>query len=105
ARAQDRAQLSFENVDVLEAKTNGAPAEERIHLIAHIDYARGKFVTTEIERADDERVQLYLFGNFSIRLVLLFFARERVAIYEKKLGAIKPNAFGAVFSNGLDVAW
>jgi len=36
---------------------------------------------------------------------LLLFARERVAIHEKKLSPIKPDAFGAVFRDGFHVGW
>src|SRR5438876_9654825 len=92
ARAQDRAQLSFEDVDVLQTKTNGAPTEEWIQLVADIDGGDGEFVATEIERANDQRVWLHLLGHFSIRLVLFLFARERIAIYKQKLGSIKANA-------------
>src|SRR6266851_6030127 len=103
-RAQDGAQLSFEDVDVLQTKTNGAPTEEWIQLVADIDGADSEFVATEIERANDQRVWLHLLGHFSIRLVLFLFARERIAIHKQKLGSIKANAFGAVFRNCIDVA-
>ena len=104
ARAQDRAQLCFKDVDVLQTETNGAPAEERIQLIAHIDCADGKFVATEIEGANDERVWFDLLSDFSIRFVLLLFARQRIAIHEKKFSPVKSDSFGAVFRDRLNVA-
>src|SRR5438128_2757092 len=102
-RAQDGAQLSFEDVDVLQTKTNGAPTEEWIQLVADIDGADSKFVAAKVERANDERVWLHPFGHSSISLVLFLFARQGVAIHEKKLSPIKSNAFGTVFGDGLDV--
>ena len=97
--------MRLEDVDVLETKTNGAPTEERIQFIADIDYARGKLITAEIKRANDERVRLHLLGHFSIRFVLFLFARERVAIHKKKFSAIEPDPFSAVFGNRFHVAW
>ena len=96
--------MGLEDVDVLETKTNGAPAKKGIQFVADVDRADGELVATEVEGTNDERVWLHLLGHFSIGLVLFLFARERIAIHKEKLGPIKPNAFGAVFRNGVDVA-
>src|SRR5947199_1695644 len=94
----------MEGRDVIEAETTGAPARKGVRFVAHVDRSDGEPVATEIEGTNDERVWLHLLGHFSIGLVLFLFARERIAIHEEKLGPIKPNAFGAVFRNGVDVA-
>src|SRR4029077_17478425 len=91
-------------VDVLETKTNGAPAKKGIQFVANIDRADGELVAAEIDVANVERFWFTLLGHFSIGLVLFLFARERIAIHKEKLGPVKPNAFGAVFRNGVDVA-
>src|ERR1043166_9756245 len=88
ARANDRAQLRFEDVDVLETKTNCPPAEKRIEFVTDIDRSNRELVAAEIERANNERIRVNPLGDFSVSLVLLFFARQRVAIHEKKFSSI-----------------
>src|SRR5262249_46192443 len=52
AGAQNRPQLRFENLGMFEAKPNGAPPQERIKLVAHVDPARD-LVPPEVEGSNN----------------------------------------------------
>src|SRR4029077_16358300 len=96
AGPQNRAQLRFENLDVLQAKPNGAPAEERIKLVAGIARSRRALVAPQVECSNNERSRSDALRDFSICFVLKVLARERAPVQIKKLGAIKSDSFGAV---------
>ena len=80
---------------MFEAKTNGAPAQKRIELVAHIDSA-GDFVAAKIECSDDKRMWSDRFGDAPVCLILLFLARQGIAIEIKKLSPIQPDSLRAV---------
>src|SRR5438477_11355435 len=80
---------------MLEAKADGAPTQKRIKFVADIDSA-GDLVAAKIECSNDERMGPDRFGDAPIRLVLLLFARQGIAIERKKFGAIQPDSPCAV---------
>jgi len=96
--------LRFENLDVVQAETNGAPAEERIELVAGIDRSRRELITAKVERANNERIGSDALRDFSIFFVLKVLAWERAPVQIKKLGAIKSDPFGTVGRDRFDVA-
>ena len=53
AGAKNGAQLCLKNVNVLEAKPDGTPTQERIHLISHIHAARRKLVSAKVKSSDN----------------------------------------------------
>src|ERR1700730_13900550 len=59
----NRAKLRFENIDVLETKTNGAPAQEWIQLVAYVGRADGQFIATQIERPNNQRIGMHPFSD------------------------------------------
>ena len=102
AGAQDGAELGAEHFRLREAEPDGAPAEERIHLLRQLQ-VRGKFVAAQIERADDDRMRFQRGGDLAINFVLVLLARQAVAVDEQKFRAEQPDAFRAVGDDGFDV--
>ena len=74
AGAENGAQLRFEDIDVLETKTDGAPAKKRIQLVANIDRPGCQLITAEVECANDQRMRQDLLCHFAICFVLLLLA-------------------------------
>ncbi len=85
-----------------EAEPDGAPAEKRIHLLRELQ-VRGEFVAAQIERADDDRMRFQRGGDLPVNFVLLFLARQAVAVDEQKFRAEQADAFRAVGDDGFDV--
>ena len=69
-RPQDGAELSAKEGAFLQAKANGAPAEERVQFLWH-PKVRDEFVAAQIERADDNRIRLQRRGHLTVCLILL----------------------------------
>ena len=80
AGTQDSAQLRFENVLILETKPDRAPAEEWVQLISDVCHTLGKFIATQIECANNERIRADLLSNASISFVLLLLRRQSFAV-------------------------
>src|SRR6266704_5652095 len=59
--AQDGAELHFEDFPMLQTKPDCTPSQDWIHLIPRFDRARD-LITTEIERANDQRVRQHAPG-------------------------------------------
>ena len=102
AGANDRAQLRFEDVGILETKTNGPLAQERIQLIIRAHRSR-HLVAPQIKGPNDQRMRANLFRHFSIGRVLLLFTREGRAIQVEKFRPIKANAFRSIARGGFHV--
>src|SRR5438874_11154382 len=97
--------MSFEKIKVIETKTNGAPTEETIQLIAEIHGSGGKLVPTEIKCSNDQRIGPDALRDVSISFVLFILCRQRVAVQIQELRAIKADSFCAVGCNSIDIIW
>src|SRR4029453_18955199 len=80
-----------------EAEAHGAQSECRIRRDARESLERlVLLIGAEIERADRDRLVLHSLGHRAVRLELLVFGRQRIAIEEQELRAEKTNAGGTV---------
>ena len=86
AGAEDGAELGAEQFRLREAEPDRAPAEKRIDLLRELQM-RGKFVAAQIKRADDDGLRFQRGGDFAIDFVLVFLARQAVAVDEQKFRA------------------
>src|SRR5207248_3904882 len=97
-------QLRLEDFRMLEAKADGAPTQKRIKFVADID-SPGDLVAAKIECSNDERMRPDRFSDAPIRLILLLFARQGIAIEIKKFGAIQPDSLRAVSRDARNIVW
>ena len=102
ARPQDGAELRAEQVLLLEAESDGAPSEERVHLLRHV-HVREQLVAAKIERADDHRVRRERLGHLAVGRELFLLARQVAAVDEQKLGAKQADAGRAALEDALDI--
>ena len=102
AGAKDGAKLDAKDLAFLQTEADGAPAQERIHLLGHLQMGE-ELVPAQIERADDDGLRFEGGGDPAIGLNLFLFARERVAIDEEIFGAEQPDALGAAGDDAVGV--
>ena len=102
AGPQDGAELRAEQVLLLEAEPDGAPAEERIHLLGDVD-VREQLVAAEIERADDHRGRRERLGHPPVGGELFLLVRQVAAVDEQELGAKQADAGRAALQDTLDI--
>src|SRR6202022_4097775 len=97
--AQQRTKLCLEQLGLVEAHPDGAPAEEwiRIRWIP----ANRKLVASDIEGADHHRPSSKCFDDMPVGLILLLFVRHRRPAYHEELRAHQANALGAAMSSEL----
>src|SRR5581483_4996386 len=103
AGAENGAQLRFEEVDVLKAKTDSTPAKERVQLVGDIHCAWREFVAPKIKCSDNQRIGPDALRDFSIRFQLFVFRWQGTAIQIKELRAIESDPLCTVGRNGLNV--
>ena len=93
AGAQERAELHLEQLRLVEAHADRAPAEERIRLVR--ESAGRQLVAADVERPNHDRLAAERFDHPAIRAVLLFLVRHCRAADDEELRAHESNAFGA----------
>ena len=103
AGAEDGAELGLEDIDALEAETDGAPAEEGVELLGHVEGAH-ELVAAQVEGADDDAVRHGALGDGAIGLVLLLLTGEVGFVEVEEFRAIQADALGAVLLDGVHVA-
>src|SRR5262249_46358429 len=103
--AQNRPELWFENVQVIETKADRTAAEERVQFIDIFTVGVGQFVSAEVECSNDERVGGNVFRYLPICFILLLFGGQSGTVKIKKLSPIKSNTLGAAFCHCGEIAW
>jgi mxaC protein len=63
--SENRAKLSFEDVDALETESNGAPTEERIQLFRQVKRAH-ELIASEVDGANDHALRQHLLRDPTI---------------------------------------
>ena len=91
--AHERAQLRPEELRLVEAHANGAPAEERIRLVRIPPHR--ELVAAHVERADHHGLSAERLDDVRVGLVLLLLVRHRRAADDEELGAHQADALGA----------
>ena len=103
AGAENGAQLSLENILVLETKPDRAPTKKRVQLIGDVCHALSQFIAAEIKRPNDQRMRTDTLCHLSVGFVLLVLAWQSFAVQIKKLGTIKSDSLRSVGYNRIDV--
>src|SRR5204863_8220168 len=96
------AKLAAKDVTLLEAKPNGAPTEEWIHFLRHLQ-VRKKFVAAQVQGANNDRAGLQCGGDLAVSLILLFFRWQGVPIDEQVFGAEQPDSLRAALDYALGI--
>ena len=91
-RAQQRPQLRAEDLRLIEAHADGAPAEERIRFRGEPAY--GQLVAADVERANHHRHAGERLDHAPVAAVLLFLVGHRGATHDEEFGAHEPHALG-----------
>ena len=91
--AQQRAQLSLEQLRLVETHPDSAPAEERIR-VARIS-ADGHLVAADVECANDDGLSLEDIDDVRVGAVLLFFVGHRCPSDDEKFRAHQADTLGA----------
>ena len=95
--AQDRAQLGFENIREAQAKPDPTQAQKRILFRSEAGHTqRRQLVAPQIHRAENHRIRKHLACDGRIILILLFFARQVLAVQIEKFRPIEADPLGAV---------
>ena len=102
AGSQDGAELRAEQVLFLEAEPDGAPAEERVHLLGQVNVGE-QFVAAEVERADDHRVRRKRLSHPAVGGELFLLVRQVAAVDEQELRSEQADAGRAALQDTLDV--
>ena len=74
-RQHQSAQLSSENISSVQAQTNGAVAQERVHFFRERE-VRQFLIAADIQRPDDDLLAAHAFQNCLICFKLFVLARE-----------------------------
>ncbi len=96
--AQQRAQLHLEDLGLVEAHPDGAPAEERIGFVRKS--ADGELVAADVVRADHDRMRGEGVQHLDVRGELLVLVRHCRATDHQELGPHQPDALGAAGGAG-----
>lgn len=95
-------QLRTEDIRAVQAQTDGAIAQERVHLFREREILQ-LLVAADVQRTNDDLLAAHAFQHGLICFKLLFLCREVIRIHVQELGAEQTDAFAAVLQDALDI--
>ena len=97
--------MRLKNLDIFQTKTDCAPAKKRVELVRSVYNSQSQLIAAEIKCANDQRMRPNPLRNPEISFILFVLTWQTRSVQIEKLCAVKPDAFGAVGLDGINVFW